>query len=411
MSEVKDRYKNLFYELSDRLNSGFTIGLNARRREWIEDFVESDSSPQEALLDGAWRIVSSGECLPQENLGTNVINVCNGRVVGRDFAETDKGVIFCSLRDAAIDFESLIADSFNSIAENKSNSMTALNSSFVEDGVFAYIPKGIKERFTINFHYTSTHDALAFSRLLVVAEDGADVDISVNYTSNGKMLIDHVGEIVARHASSVNIVELFQLGSETSAAISTYHRQDSDSFVKVVGVDLGGENINRANVVDLAQSHSLAQIYSLSITMAAEISVTETTMRHLVPDCQSEQKIKAIASGCSKNHFEGRIYVQQDAQQTSAMQQYRGLQIGDESRLGVKPQLEIYADDVKCSHGASIGQMDQEALFYMRQRGLSEKSAKALQMSGFVGDIMMKIDDKALAQHIFEICQTRIDEL
>ena len=118
--------------------------------------------------------------------------------------------------------------------------------------------------------------------------------------------------------------------------------------------------------------------------------------RHNVSDCRSESMVKGVVSGRAGGEFRGLVYVAQDAQRTDARQQSRNIELSADSHIVTKPQLEIYADDVKCSHGATVGHRDDEALFYMRQRGLSERDAQRLQIEGFVKDVIMRIDNGAL---------------
>jgi Fe-S cluster assembly protein SufD len=116
-------------------------------------------------------------------------------------------------------------------------------------------------------------------------------------------------------------------------------------------------------------------------------------VNHLASDCQSDSLVKGIAGGKALGEFNGMVYVAQDAQRTDARQTSRNIEIGREAHIVTKPQLEIYADDVKCSHGATVGQLDGEAILYMRQRGLSEEQAKRMQIEGFLRDVVLPLGE------------------
>ena len=131
--------------------------------------------------------------------------------------------------------------------------------------------------------------------------------------------------------------------------------------------------------------------------------------RHLVADCKSNSTIKSVAMGRAVTEFKGLVYVAQDAQRTDAKQLNRNIEIGG-GRVVSEPQLEIYADDVKCSHGSTVGQLDEQAIYYMRQRGISKEQAERLMLEGFVGDVVTKCDIEPLAEMLCEALQKRLNE-
>ena len=131
--------------------------------------------------------------------------------------------------------------------------------------------------------------------------------------------------------------------------------------------------------------------------------------RHNVADCQSNSTVKSVASGRAVAEFKGLVYVAQDAQRTDAKQLNRNIELGG-GRVVSEPQLEIYADDVKCSHGSTVGQLDEQAIYYMRQRGISQEQAERLMLEGFVGEVVSKCDVEPLAEMLYEALQKRLNE-
>lgn len=146
--------------------------------------------------------------------------------------------------------------------------------------------------------------------------------------------------------------------------------------------------------VELNGKGAELELYGLFVADTGDECRVKTEVRHNVPDCVSNQVVKGVAKGKGYGLFDGLVYVAPDAQRTEAYQQSRNVLLSREARIQTQPQLEIYADDVKCSHGATVGQMEQEQIYYMRQRGLSEQDARRLQLDGFMQDVLGKIDDE-----------------
>ena len=163
--------------------------------------------------------------------------------------------------------------------------------------------------------------------------------------------------------------------------------------------------------VELAGEGAVAQLYGLFMAGAGEKTADYTEIEHLVPGCTSRQDFRGVASGDGKGLFEGLIRVAPGAQETQAFQQSKGLLLSDLSVIETRPQLEIYADNVKCSHGATIGQLDSQAVFYMRQRGLSEDEARKLQLQGFVREIIGRIPPSEEAERIDALVAKKLAEL
>ena len=141
-----------------------------------------------------------------------------------------------------------------------------------------------------------------------------------------------------------------------------------------------------------------------------EHCVVRLRTNHNVPDCRSNSYIKGVAGGTAVGEFCGLVYVAPDAQRTDAQQQNRNILLSETARITTQPQLEIYADDVKCSHGATVGQMDSEAILYMRQRGLSEAQARRVQIEGFVGDVVRRCGIEPLCEAAMEAVVAKLEK-
>ena len=166
--------------------------------------------------------------------------------------------------------------------------------------------------------------------------------------------------------------------------------QQSSSECRVVVAQLGDSNV--VYRVSLDGRDASSRLHGLFVGTDNDRSLFDLTTRHNVSDCRSESMVKGVVSGRATGEFHGLVYVAQDAQRTDARQQSRNVEIGNSAHIVAKPQLEIYADDVKCSHGATVGQIDDDAILYMRQRGLSEQTARRVLLEGFVGDVLQRCD-------------------
>ncbi len=183
--------------------------------------------------------------------------------------------------------------------------------------------------------------------------------------------------------ASLNLIEVFTGDCFSECDI----HQQADSVCDITSVSVAGSVADYT--IDLDGQQAANRMRAAYIAGAEERTKVSLRVNHNVSDCTSDSLVKGVAGGKAVGEFYGLVYVAQDAQRTDARQTNRNIEIGSEAKIITKPQLEIYADDVKCSHGATVGQLDGEAVLYMRQRGLSEQQARRLQIEGFVNDIVL----------------------
>ena len=168
---------------------------------------------------------------------------------------------------------------------------------------------------------------------------------------------------------------------------------------------------NGAWTVDLEGRDAACEADCVFLAADDEHCSVRLRTNHRVADCRSRSLVKGVAGGRAVGEFHGLVYVARDAQRTDARQQSRNIVLGDDARIVAEPQLEIYADDVKCSHGATVGQMDDQAILYMRQRGLSEAQARRLQIEGFVGDVVARCDIEPLREVLTALVTAKLEKL
>ena len=223
--------------------------------------------------------------------------------------------------------------------------------------------------------------------------------------------------LVVWHSDSKECALTIRLAPHAQLSLTEVYA--SEKYASVVVEQAEGSECNVTTVM-LRGAHSayetLLNAPHSSFTMNAAVVATgfdhaqlSLVTRHNVEDCKSNSTIKSVASGRAVAEFKGLVYVAQDAQRTDAKQLNRNIELGG-GRVVSEPQLEIYADDVKCSHGSTVGQLDEQAIYYMRQRGISQSSAEKLLLEGFVGDVVAKCEVEALRDMLNEAVQTKLNE-
>ena len=186
-------------------------------------------------------------------------------------------------------------------------------------------------------------------------------------------------------------------------------KQSARSLCRLTAVQLTSANVSYT--IDLDGRDAENMLGGVFLAGGEEHCVVKLRTNHNVPDCRSNSYIKGVAGGSARGEFCGLVYVAPDAQHTDAQQQNRNILLSETAHIATQPQLEIYADDVKCSHGAPVGQMDSEAVLYMRQRGLSEVQARRLQIEGFVGDVVRRCGVEPLCETMMEAVRAKMEKL
>ncbi|UOB15914.1 Fe-S cluster assembly protein SufD [Abyssalbus ytuae] len=292
-------------------------------------------------------------------------------------------------------YKIIIDNYFNKVADKK-DSLTSLNTAFSREGAFINIPKGkIVDKPVQIIHFaTGTETALMLQpRNLVIVGENAHVQIVERHQSLTKnpVLTNSVTEIFANKNSIVDYYKI-QNDAETASLIdNTYITQKRNSHASVHTFSMGG-NLTRNNLNFYHQDERIdSTLKGVTIIGNKQHTDHSTLVHHAHPNCESHQDYKGIYADKSTGVFNGKIIVDKIAQKTNAFQQNNNILIDDKASINSKPQLEIFADDVKCSHGCTIGQLDEEALFYLKSRGIPAKEAKALLMYGFANNVLESV--------------------
>jgi Fe-S cluster assembly protein SufD len=327
---------------------------------------------------------------------------------------THEGIDVCLMSSALTKpkYKMVIDTYFNQIA-NKEDSLTSLNTAFAYEGAYINIPKSKVADKPIEIMYFSTGNEAALMvqpRNLVIVGENSHVQIIERHQSltENPVLTNSVTEIFAQKRAIVDYYKIQNDNLDANLIDNTYVSQKQESHVSVHTFSFGG-NITRNNLNFYHFGERLTSTLN-GITIIGEKQHVDhfTLVKHSTPNCESFQDYKGIYSDRSTGVFNGKVYVEKEAQKTNAFQKSNNILLGDKSTINAKPQLEIFADDVKCSHGCTVGQLDETALFYMQARGIPKKEAKALLMYAFSNVVIDNIKIPELKQRITKIIANKL---
>ncbi|MCH8534268.1 MAG: Fe-S cluster assembly protein SufD [Flavobacteriaceae bacterium] len=300
-------------------------------------------------------------------------------------------------------YEAIIKQYFNKITPEES--LVSLNTAFSKEGAFIRVPKSVIAEKPVEILHFSTGNEAALMlqpRNLIVAEENSHLQVIERHQSlnNNPVLTNSVTEIFVEKRAQVDYYKVQNDKVAASLIDNTYVEQHDDSICSVHTFSLGGKlTRNNLNFYQKGQ-HINSILNGVTILEDKQHVDHNTLVHHQQPNCESHQDYKGIFSDKSVGVFNGKVLVDKIAQKTDAFQSNNNILLDDQSSINSKPQLEIFADDVKCSHGCTIGQLDNEALYYLKTRGIPEKEAKALMMFAFANNVLDGVKLPAIKKRI-----------
>jgi len=308
----------------------------------------------------------------------------------------------------------MIIDHYFDTITAKSDSLSSLNTAFSKEGAFINIPKNTvleKPIQILNFSTGSEKEILLQPRNLIIVGENSHVQIYERHQnlSDNLVLTNCVTEIFTHKRAILNYYKVQNDKENASLIDSTYIQQKQSSIVTVNTFSFGGK-LTRNNIkVYQEGEHITTSLNGITIISNKQHVDNHTLINHKYENCESHELYKGIYDDAATGVFNGKVIVDQKAQKTNAFQQNDNILIGDKASINAKPQLEIFADDVKCSHGCTIGQLDEKALFYLQSRGIPKKEAKALMLFAFGNDVVEKIKIPALKSRISKLIAEKLD--
>ena len=326
---------------------------------------------------------------------------------------THEGMDICILSAALTQskYELIIENYFNKIALK--DGITSLNTAFSNEGAFIHIPKNkfVEKPIQIIHFSTGNEASLMFQpRNIIVVDENSQVQIIERHQSlsENKVFTNSVTEIYADKKSIIDYYKIQNDNLQASLIDNTYVNQQRNSSFSMHTFSFGNELVR--NNLNISQNDEFIETTIKGVTIIGNKQHIDhnTLIQHNKPNCNSHQDYKGIYDNKSTGVFNGKIIVEKQAQKTNAFQSNNNILLSDKATINAKPQLEIYADDVKCSHGCTVGQLDKNALFYLKSRGIPEKEATALLMYGFANNILESVKIPEIKTRINHIIANKL---
>jgi Fe-S cluster assembly protein SufD len=430
IKEHEGLYLSSFSQQEAALNEGAPDWLRQLRRDAIESFAElgfPTTHDEEWIYTNvaplaAKAFVHSGatltkelrgkiQALPLADLGCNRLTFLNGRYVPELSAlpETESGVTAGNLAEQ--NNWDVLERHLARYADPKTHAFVALNTAFFEGGAFVEIRKGVTLQNPLHIlqvSYGGGVNTVSHPRNLILVGDNSQATLVETFVSleEDTTFTNTVTELVAGQGA---LVDYYKVQQESDAAFHyarVQTQQDRSSSVTTHSIQLGGLLTREEVQAVLAGEGAESLLHGLYVINGKQHVDNHTTIDHAKPHCSSREVYKGVLEGKSQGVFNGKIIVRPDAQKTDSKQSNKNLLLSEDAIINTKPQLEIYADDVKCTHGATVGQIDPEAVFYLRSRGIAVQEAKRLLTYAFANDLMERIKfqplREKLAKRLFE---------
>lgn len=429
----EQQYLDLFTHFEKAIERPSAAVMNAPRRQAFEDFrrlgfpsrkeerykytdVDEAFAPDFGLnlnrLDIPVNPYEAFTC-DVPNLSTSLYFVINDAFYSRMLPPVTlpDGVVVCSLTDAARHFPERVSAHYGRLARTEEDGLTALNTMMAQDGLFVYVPRNVIVERTLQVVniLRSDVDMMTNRRVLIVLEEGAQARILFcDHTADDRcFLTNQVVEVFVGENAHLELYELEETNNKNRRFSNLFVEQAAHSTTTLNTTTLTcGLTRNRTDV-SLAGEGAETHLYGCVIADSDQHVDNNTLIDHRVPYCTSNELYKYVLDQRAVGAFAGRIRVQPDAQHTLSTENNANLCATRTARMYSQPMLEIYADDVKCSHGSTVGQLNEQALFYMQQRGISLDEARMLLKFAFVGQVIDSIALEALRDRLHYLVEKR----
>ena len=346
------------------------------------------------------------------NMSTSLFFVLNDSFYSENAtSRLPEGVLLGSLKAMSEAHPDLVRSFYGKLADTSTDGVTAFNTMFAQDGLLIYVPRGVVVEKPIQLVNMLRADVnfMVNRRVLIILEDGAQLRLLAcdHAMDDVNFLATQVMEVFVGNGAMLDLYELEENSLNTVRISNLYVKQGANSNVLLNGMTLTNGTTRNGVHVTLAGEGAELDLCGMVIADKNQHIDNHTVIDHAVPRCNSRELFKYVLDDEATGAFSGLVLVRPDAQHTNSQQTNRNLCATRQARMYTQPQLEIYADDVKCSHGATVGQLDERALFYMRQRGIPEKEARLLLMFAFVNEVIDMIRLDALRDRLHLLVEKR----
>jgi len=433
-SEVTERYIGLYKENIEKITSSSSPYINSFREAAYERFKDLGipTKKNEAykytnlniFFDHDYKSyfmpVTSDFIKAEEfrcdvaDLDTHGIVLLNGfyPTINEKLRQLPSGVWIGSLNAAALKFPELVKKHYGKYAKSDTDGLIDLNTAMASDGVFVYVPEGVALTKPVQVVDLVQADEDMFSqhRNLIIVEKSAEFSIIIcdHTLSPQKFLTNAVTEVFVGENAHFDLIRVQNEHNSACKITHTFIHQEKNSVASSNNMTLHGGLIRNSTYHYLGGEGAECFSYGLFLTDKWQHVDNFVNVDHAFPKCTSNQLFKGVLDDMSTGAFNGRILVRPDAQGTLAYQKNNNILLTDDARMDTKPQLEIFADDVKCSHGATIGQVDSDALFYLQSRGINKREARLMLMFGFAHEVIQNIKIEALRDRMDNLVMQRL---
>lgn len=430
-TQIKNWYLSLFKDFENHLNGEKSSPFHELRKAGIEKFAGLDFPD---LHQEEWRFTDVSpilkhnfaypgkEILPSKadvskfifaGLESYTVVFVNGfysQELSSPFEFPD-GTLIGNLSAAMRQDDDGIQKYISKLSSDNINVFTALNTAFTKDGAYIYIPDGVVVDKPVHLIFVSHGEGKTISqpRNLIIASRNSQAKIIEQYvsTSNGVYFTNAVTSLYLGENSNIETIKVQAESMNAFHIATTEISLDSNANCESQAISLGA-NIYRHDLnATLNGEGGNATLEGLYLTSGDQLSDTHSLIDHAAPHCTSHENYKGILDGKSRGVFNGRIMVRKGAQRTNSYQENRNIILSNEAKVDTKPQLEIFADDVKCSHGATVGQLNKESIFYLRSRGIGEKQAKLILIYAFANDVLKNIKIEEIRNSLETVLSNR----
>ncbi|MBL0309513.1 MAG: Fe-S cluster assembly protein SufD [Bacteroidetes bacterium] len=383
---------------------------SVRDEEWKYTHIKT-KLPETLTIKNTAPSVSNDKVNLFENIRANRLVFVNG-IFQQNLSsiQDEKGLTIGSLKEHFVTSKDLVENHFGRLIRNKEEHFAALNTAFVTDGAFIHIAKGARLNLPIFIiHVYDAVENFIQSRNLIIAEESSSAQIVVDFQNIGNTsFYNHVSEVFVGKNAALNVSK-FQTTTANTTAVHTIEAEvKRDGKFTCNTISFEGKLIRNNTNVSLIGENAEVHLNGLYYATGTSLIDNHLCIDHIVPNCQSNQLYKGIIDEEGTGVFNGKIFVKQDAQKTNAFQSSKTVLLSKEATMNSKPQLEIFADDVKCSHGAAIGQLDGNEIFYLKARGIEENDAKAILTYAFANQIIQRITIKELREYLDRVLKARL---
>ncbi|MEN8201817.1 MAG: Fe-S cluster assembly protein SufD [Bacteroidota bacterium] len=430
-----EKYIELFEQNRDQISNGEPEFLKLLRENAIKFFEESGFPRRkeenykythlEPVFDGELSFEFKPRNIEFDDkelfrcdvpmLDSHVLTVLNGFFNNLDsppLHELKNGIIYGSLKEASLRYPGLVAKYLGKNASMQNETFVSLNTAFAQDGIFLYVPDGTtleKPIQIIHLLLSDQNQMVQHRNLFVVGKNASAQVIICDHTLAPYMfLTNSVTEAYTEENGHLDILRLQNEHNNSCQVTNTWITQERSSRCEHSTVTLHGGLVRNNLHVKMTGEGAESNALGLYLTDKLQHVDNHTVIEHASPNCVSKQHYKGVLDDASTAAFYGKILVHPDAQKTEAFQTNNNILLSDTARMHTKPQLEIYADDVKCSHGATVGQLDEDALFYLQSRGIPKDDSRLMLMDAFADDVISRIKQTVLQIRIRDLVGKRL---